>query len=286
MFDDLPEEETFDGLGLFRAFLRDSGLAPPTFQEAARAERDQHRKAQLNRLDELLGASPRAFIEEALGRSNAFEAQMLGVVDPGDFLRQSVEAFVVASNETMMGYRMERVLRALARPHGGRWERDEETRDGVDIEVTRGGVVYLVSVKSSLKGHNDGSAIGERLKFARWREKHGPGRSVLGIVRGSIPWRAGRVHDHEVAGVPFFDWLAGDEPGRGLEFLAELHGILTEGAADFAEGLRAKQAELQLRVTREVLPVFERALCRRTVAGKFEIDWTRVDSFLELSLTG
>lgn len=192
-----------------------------------------------------------------------FRAKNLNVAS--DLISALLAARLSSSEEGVFGKFLEDLAIFVAESAaGGR----KSGIEGIDIELTRDRIRYLIAVKSGRKWGNAQSIAKQRQDFRRAvqvirQAKHaGEVRPVLGICYGNFQTRETGTHLH-IGGQSFWNLLSGD-PKLYIDIIEPLGHESREHDEVFKEHV----ASLTNRLTHE----FTEKYCRENGA----IDWSRL----------
>ena len=190
-----------------------------------------------------------------------------------DLIRALLDARLSSSEEGSFGMFMEDLAIFVAEQTGNG---QKSGVTGVDIELTRNGVRYLIAVKS---GKNWGNAsqhaalkknFETAVRVLRQSKRVGELQPTLGICYGNFKTvhKAGHLH---IGGQSFWDLLSGD-----AEFYTQIVVPLGHRAKEFNEVFEVEKAKTYNRMTTE----FGVNYC--TASGA--IDWKKLVEFVSKNM--
>ncbi|MET0622436.1 MAG: PmeII family type II restriction endonuclease [Pyrinomonadaceae bacterium] len=158
-------------------------------------------------------------LRRALGSKNPYLLKAKNIASPDELVRSTVDAFLIAQEESMFGNRLEAfAIYVSSKLYGG----FKSELPSVDLEFVRDGVYYIVGIKSGINwGNSDQqNRMKDNFKAAReyFRER-GETREVV-AVNGCIygkdasPLKQNTDPDkifYKYAGQDFWSFISGDE---------------------------------------------------------------------------
>ena len=191
---------------------------------------DEFNKRRLERLKSL-------DLRELLRRKNPYLFRAKGVLEPRELIAPMLDAHLSSQEEGLFGNFLEGLAIEAARLASGGWK---SGTTGIDLEMEKAGVRYIVSIKSGPNWGNSSQVAKMRTDFRNATLVIRQGNPALNVVaiNGCCYGRTGSRFDKgdylKLAGQEFWQFLTGDE-GFYLKIVRPLAYRARERNEAFAE---------------------------------------------------
>ncbi len=216
-----------------------------------------HRK----RLESLAGLK----LDKVLGRKNPYLFKAKHIETAGELVKQLLDAHLSSQEETVFGDFLEALaIYVCQKTYGGR----KSATEGIDLEFDRGGVRYIVSIKSGPHWGN-ASQIKKMRDYFRQARKIVGNRQHLIAVNGCCYGRDNKPEKgdyQKLCGQPFWELISGND-----SMYRDIVEPLGHRAKERNEEFGREYAKAANRFTAE----FIRDYCTEEGA----IDWKKIVAF-------
>ena len=242
-------------------------MTPQQMQKAAKFVETHIDEFHNHRLEKLRGTNLRRILK----RCNPYLYKVKNLEIAHDFVKTLLDDHLGQQGKTIFGNFLEIFAQFIGREL---FLASPSSATGVDLEFERGGVHYLVSVKSSPNWGNSSAQVKQRENFVaakrlirdKYRKNKPPVQAVLGCCTGVTTERNYQQNSHVVlSGQAFWIFLSGDE-----NLYTDIVKPLGVRAKEKNERYRAAYAKLLNQSTLS----FASEFCRDG-----EIDWSKLVKF-------
>lgn len=192
-------------------------------------------------------------LRDLLKHRNPYLFRVKDILAAQDLTENLMDAVLSSYEETILGDRLEAIaIRACERVYRGQ----KSPANGLDLDFTRDGVRYLVSVKSGKNWGNSSQHkqqnrnFQEAVRIVRQSKYVGQVVCILGICYGGAKRKDDGIKV-QLCGQDFWELVSG-EP----EFYKDLLESIGKAAKEHNQAYREEKSKLINRVTKEILTDF------------------------------
>ena len=218
------------------------------------------------RLDVMRGLD----LGKLLRRKNPYLFRSKGMIDPRDIITAMLDAHLISKEDGMFANFLEGLAIEAARLAFGGWE---SGTTGIDLEMEKAGVRYIVSIKSGPNWGNSSQVAKMRIDFrnaTRIIRQGNPGISVIavnGCCYGRTLSSCDRGDYLKLSGRAFWQFLTGDD-----SFYLRIVEPLAHRARERNETFKKDRAVILLQFHKE----FANDFCDPSTGW---IDWNKLVQF-------